>query len=207
MFSGREVARALDRMAAELTPQLTHANPVVVAVMHGGAFTAIELCKRFRFAHEFDYLHVTRYAGDTRGGSLNWLVRPSRALAGRTVLLVTHDMDEAMLLGTKIAVMDKGQLLQYAAPADIIARPATAFVDELIGTGDRPFRLLALDTVHHHVEPGEAPGDTIEAHLSLRDAYAEALWSGRDALPVVADGKPIGRITLATLNRLAVRPK
>ena len=84
LFSGREVARALDRMAAELTPQLAHANPVVVAVMHGGAFTAIELCKRFRFAHEFDYLHVTRYAGDTRGGSLNWLVRPSRALAGRT---------------------------------------------------------------------------------------------------------------------------
>ena len=126
---------------------------------------------------------------------------------GTTIVLVTHDMDEAMLLGTKIAVMDKGQLLQYAAQADIIAHPATAFVDELIGTGDRPFRLLALDTVHRHVEPGEAPGDTIEAHLSLRDAYAEALWSGRDALPVVADGKPIGRITLATLNRLAVRPK
>ena len=126
---------------------------------------------------------------------------------GTTIVLVTHDMDEAMLLGTKIAVMDKGQLLQYAAPADIIAHPATAFVDELIGTGDRPFRLLALDTVHHHVEPGEAPGDTIDADLSLRDAYAEALWSGRDALPVVADGKPIGRITLATLNRLAVRPK
>jgi osmoprotectant transport system ATP-binding protein len=126
---------------------------------------------------------------------------------GTTIVLVTHDMDEAMLLGTKIAVMDKGQLLQYAPPAEIIAHPATEFVDELIGTGDRPFRLLALDTVRDHVEPGEASGDPVDSHISLRDAYAECLWSGRDALPVVQDGKPIGRITLPKLTELAERPK
>src|SRR5262245_52545507 len=98
LYSAREVARALDRMAAELTPLLEHANPVVLAVMHGGAFTAIELCKRFHFAHEFDYLHVTRYAGDTIGGDLTWLVRPSRALAGRTVLLVDDILDHGRTL-------------------------------------------------------------------------------------------------------------
>ena len=43
-------------------------NPVVLAVMHGGAFAALELCKRFAFPHEFDYVHVTRYRGRTRGG-------------------------------------------------------------------------------------------------------------------------------------------
>ncbi len=125
---------------------------------------------------------------------------------GTTIVLVTHDMDEAMLLGTKIAVMDKGQLLQYAPPADIIAYPATDFVDELIGTGDRPFRLLGLDTVRSHVEPGEASGEAVNADISLRDAYAECLWSGRDALPVTDDGKPLGRITLAKLTALARRP-
>ena len=98
LYSGRDVARALDRMAEELAPQLEHANPVVLAVMHGGAFTAIELCKRFRFAHEFDYLHVTRYAGDTRGGDLTWLVRPSLTLAGRTVLLVDDILDHGRTL-------------------------------------------------------------------------------------------------------------
>jgi osmoprotectant transport system ATP-binding protein len=126
---------------------------------------------------------------------------------GTTIVLVTHDMDEAMLLGTKIAVMDKGKLLQYAPPAEIIAHPATEFVDELIGTGDRPFRLLALDIVLNNVEPGEAPGDAVDCHISLRDAYAECLWSGRDALPVVQDGKLIGRITLHRLTELAERPK
>ncbi len=126
---------------------------------------------------------------------------------GTTIVLVTHDMDEAMLLGTKIAVMDKGQLLQYASPAEIIAHPATPFVDELIGTGDRPFRLLGLDIVRPHVEPGGAPGAPIDAEASLRDAYAECLWSGRDALPVTDAGKPIGCITLAKLTQLARRPQ
>lgn len=98
LYSARDVARALDRMADELTPRLEHANPVVLAVMHGGAFTALELCKRFRFAYEFDYVHVTRYRGETRGGGLEWLVRPSSALAGRTVLVVDDILDHGKTL-------------------------------------------------------------------------------------------------------------
>ena len=53
---------------------------------------------------------------------------------GTTVVLVTHDMEEAIHLGDTIAVMDKGKLLQCAKPAEIIANPATPFVAELIGT-------------------------------------------------------------------------
>ena len=44
---------------------------------------------------------------------------------GTTIILVTHDMEEAIHLGDKIAVMDAGKLVQYAAPAEILARPAT----------------------------------------------------------------------------------
>jgi hypoxanthine phosphoribosyltransferase len=98
LYSARDVAQALDRMAAELTPRLEHANAVVLAVMHGGAFTALELCKRFRFPHELDYVHVTRYRGETRGGALVWRVRPRRALAGRTVLVVDDILDRGKTL-------------------------------------------------------------------------------------------------------------
>jgi osmoprotectant transport system ATP-binding protein len=126
---------------------------------------------------------------------------------GTTVVLVTHDMDEAIALGDMIAVMDKGKLLQYAPPADIIAHPATEFVSELLGTGDRAFRMLSLKPVREAVEPGEAPGASISAEASMRDAYAEALWSGRDALPVSDGGKVIGRVTLAALAKRAARPK
>jgi osmoprotectant transport system ATP-binding protein len=123
-----------------------------------------------------------------------------------TVVMVTHDMDEAIAMGDRIAVMDKGRLLQCAPPAEIIARPASAFVEELIGSGDRAFRLLSLSEVRDAVEPGEAPGDPIAASASMRDAYAEALWSGREALPVSDGGKVIGRVTVAALAKHAARP-
>ena len=84
VFTARDVARALDRMAAELTVRLKDANPVVLAVMLGGVFAALELSRRFRFPHELDYVHATRYRGRVRGGALEWRVRPSPALAGRT---------------------------------------------------------------------------------------------------------------------------
>ena len=124
-----------------------------------------------------------------------------------TIVLVTHDMEEAMHLGDRIAVMDKGQLLQYAPPEEIIAHPATQFVDELIGIGERPFRLLSLSTVGEICHPGEAQGEPVGADTSLRDAYAECLWSRRSALPVVdAAGVVIGMVSLSDLEQRAARP-
>lgn len=126
---------------------------------------------------------------------------------GTTVVLVTHDMEEAIHLGDTIAVMDQAKLLQCAKPAEIIARPATPFVAELIGTSERPFRLLSLAKVADHIEPGEITGEPIAASASLRDAYAELLWSGRPAMPVSRDGQIVGQVTLAALTRLAARPQ
>ena len=126
---------------------------------------------------------------------------------GTTIVLVTHDMEEAIHLGDTIAVMDKGKLLQCAKPAEIIANPATPFVAELIGTSERPFRLLSLARVADHIETGEVAGEPIEASASLRDAYAELLWSGRPALPVRRDGQIVGQVTLDALSRLAARPQ
>ncbi len=127
---------------------------------------------------------------------------------GTTIVLVTHDMEEAIHLGTRIAVMDKGKLLQYAPPDEIIARPATPFVAELIGTGERPFRLLSLGKVRDLVEAGPAQGEPISAGASLRDAYAECLWSGREMLPVVDEsGASIGRIRRDDIAHKAERPQ
>ena len=126
---------------------------------------------------------------------------------GTTVVLVTHDMEEAIHLGHKIAVMDQGKLLQFDTPQNIIAHPATPFVSELIGTSERPFRLLSLAKVADHIEPGDASGEPLDAGASLRDAYAELLWSGRPALPVRRDGAIVGQVTLAELSRLAARPQ
>ncbi|TIV76444.1 MAG: ABC transporter ATP-binding protein, partial [Mesorhizobium sp.] len=112
---------------------------------------------------------------------------------GTTIILVTHDMEEAVHLGDKIAVMDAGKLVQYAKPAEILARPASGFVETLVGASERPFRLLSLGPVRDAVEPGGAEGEAIPGEATQRDALAELLWSGRPALPVKgADGRLIG---------------
>ena len=123
-----------------------------------------------------------------------------------TIVLVTHDMEEAIHLGGSIAVMDQGKLLQHAAPQQIIAKPATPFVAQLIGRAERPFRLLSLEKVADHIEPGAVDGTPLDIGVSLRDAYAELLWSGRPALPVTRDGAVVGQVTLSRLAQLA-RPQ
>ncbi|AGT08853.1 ABC transporter ATP-binding protein [Paracoccus aminophilus] len=122
---------------------------------------------------------------------------------GTTVVIVTHDMDEAMRLGTRIAVMDKGQLQQFATPAEIIAHPATPFVRELLESGDRALRLLSLRDVAELIEPGDAEGNPIDAATSLRSALAECLWSGRETLPITSEGRLIGRIRRSEIERAA----
>ncbi len=52
---------------------------------------------------------------------------------GITVLFVTHDIHEALKLGTRVLVMDRGQILQYAPPAELVQNPATAFVRQMVG--------------------------------------------------------------------------
>jgi osmoprotectant transport system ATP-binding protein len=123
------------------------------------------------------------------------------------IILVTHDMEEAFQLADRIAVMDKGKVVQYATPAEMLLKPATPFVESLIGLGERPYRLLAIEPVSSAVEPGAAEGAAISSTLSQREALAELLWSGRSALPVAGpDGALIGKVSLVGLAKRAAGP-
>jgi len=126
---------------------------------------------------------------------------------GVTVVLVTHDMEEAIALGDRIAVMDRGRLLQYGAPEEILARPAPGFVEQLIGDSERPFRLLSLIKVAEAAEPGEAAGPAISEMASLREALSELIARGAESLPVAAaDGAPRRRVGLSAILARARLP-
>ena len=124
LHSARDIARALDRMAAELAPRIAGRNPVVLAVMHGGAFAALELSRRFSFAHEFDYVHVTRYRGRLRGRDLKWRVRPSAGLAGRTVVVVDDILDHGTTLRALQADLERVGVAEQLTAVLVVKRLA-----------------------------------------------------------------------------------
>lgn len=143
LHSVGDVQRAVERMASEIAGRLAGANPVVLAVLHGGVFTAVELCKRFRFPYEFDCVHVTRYGGGTRGGEIEWRVRPSPRLKGRTVLVVDDILDRGHTLQALYSELDA---LQIAA-----RYTAALVVKHVPGAEQRPrvdFTGLAIDDVY-----------------------------------------------------------
>jgi hypoxanthine phosphoribosyltransferase len=98
VMSARDVEAAIEAMARQISADLSQRHPIVVAVMNGGVFTAVSLCRYFSFPYEFDYLHATRYGQSTSGGALQWRVRPSSAWSGRAVLLVDDVLDKGETL-------------------------------------------------------------------------------------------------------------
>ena len=122
---------------------------------------------------------------------------------GSTIMLVTHDMDEAIRLADKIAVMDAGRLVQYGTPAEIITHPATDFVAEMVGDVERPLRLLSLIPVSQIMVDGQAEGAAIASDASLRDALSACLWTGRTAVPVEHGGVQTGHVTLDAIRACA----
>lgn len=98
LYGPAQVEAAVDRIAAAVTEDMRALFPVLVCVMIGGFPFAAALMRRLDFPLEVDYLHATRYRGETTGASLAWLSSPRIALAGRHVLLVDDILDEGLTL-------------------------------------------------------------------------------------------------------------
>jgi len=119
---------------------------------------------------------------------------------GTTIVLVTHDMDEAFRLGDHVAVMSHGRLLQYDRPAVLLTRPADPFVSRMTGVSDRAMRLLSLTTAGEAALPGVSEGPAVAAAASLREVLSELLWRGAESAVVMdADGTRRGHLTIAAI--------
>ena len=100
LLSADEVDRAIAGLAKRIEAVFAAADPVILAVMHGGVFTAVNLCRHFDFPYELAYVHASRYGRELTGGALDWRVEPDRGLAGRAVLVVDDVLDRGVTLGS-----------------------------------------------------------------------------------------------------------
>jgi osmoprotectant transport system ATP-binding protein len=149
-------------------------------------FGALDPITRARLQHELRRLHKE---------------------VAKTIIFVTHDVDEAILMGDRIAILrDGGILAQYDTPDAILANPADEFVTQFIGE-DRALRRLALHRLGDvHLDPPDAASANLvqaSAQTTVRNAVSLLLGAGADRLLVVGDdGEPIGVLPLARATEL-----
>jgi osmoprotectant transport system ATP-binding protein len=123
----------------------------------------------------------------------------------KTVIFVTHDIDEAIKLGDRIAIFREGGILaQYDTPDAILAAPADDFVARFVGT-DRGLKRLALRRLDE-IEldpPDDAVNLRLDAETTLRDALSQLLSAGeRQCLVVDGEGRALGVLTLDHVSAL-----
>jgi osmoprotectant transport system ATP-binding protein len=127
----------------------------------------------------------------------------------KTVVFVTHDIDEAIKMGDHICILREGGILaQFATPAEILAAPADEFVARFVGA-DRGLKRLGLVTLAdiELVSPnGTQPADRaprLPLRTTVRDALSIMLTAGGSPLEVVDDGDNVmGLVTLGSIENL-----
>ena len=131
----------------------------------------------------------------TRGALQQEMTRIHRLL-GRTIVLVTHDIDEALRLAEHLVLMDHGEVVQQGNPLTMLTRPANDFVRQFFGRSELGVRLLSLRSVADYVRREErAEGEALAEEMTLRDALSLFVARGCEVLPVVnMQGQPCGTL-------------
>jgi osmoprotectant transport system ATP-binding protein len=124
----------------------------------------------------------------------------------KTIVFVTHDIDEAIKMGDKIAILKQGGVLaQYDAPETILANPNSEFVASFVGT-DRILKRLSLVRVGDmQLEPANGEAEDlprIDRNLTVRDALSEIIGSG-STKGVVERGGERGLLTIDAIEKLS----
>jgi osmoprotectant transport system ATP-binding protein len=126
----------------------------------------------------------------------------------KTVVFVTHDIDEAIKMGDRICILrEGGQLVQYDTPANILADPADEFVARFVGA-DRGLKRLALtrldeiDLEDVSAAPRGGQAGSIARNATLRDALSAMMSDSMRPLVVMdEDGGPVGSVSIELINK------
>lgn len=125
----------------------------------------------------------------------------------KTIVFVTHDIDEAIKMGDRIAILKEGgELVQFDTPDAILAKPANEFVAQFVGQ-DRALKRLSLTrlsdvTLDRSIDDQSSARNSVEQTSTLRDALSMLMIENLRPLPVVGDdGSVVGYATIELINK------
>lgn len=122
---------------------------------------------------------------------------------GKTIIFVTHDFEEAIRMGDRIAVLsERSRIEQFDTPARILANPANEYVRSFIGEGAALKRLALIPVSGATVgsPDSSAPAATIEEETSLREALDLLILTGAPRINVTRGGIVVGSIDQAAIS-------
>ncbi|MDR7305427.1 ABC transporter ATP-binding protein [Rhodoferax saidenbachensis] len=126
--------------------------------------------------------------------------------SGKTIVLVTHDIDEALLLATRIVLLREGRIVQIGTPLELLSAPVDEFVEDFLGRADRGLKLLSLRPIAPLVTPlvvATSPGTphaSIAHTATVREAISCMAVHAVSALRVEdAAGATVGQVNAADL--------
>jgi osmoprotectant transport system ATP-binding protein len=133
-----------------------------------------------------------------------------QSVVRKTIVFVTHDIDEAVKLGDRVALLSRGGVLeQFATPEELLAHPQSEFVTGFLGEGPlvRRLALIPIREVELPRVNGTAPAATVDAGGTLRDALDAVLRSADGRVRVVKGDETLGLVDADVIRAASMRAR
>ena len=121
----------------------------------------------------------------------------------KTIVFITHDLEEALRLGNNIAILRDGEAVQIGTPQDIVMRPADDYVADFIKDINRG-RAIEVGSIMERERVNGAP--EVDAGAVLDDALQSLIGTGAEIATVTQDGRPVGSVRLERIASAMARP-
>jgi hypoxanthine phosphoribosyltransferase len=116
IYSEQTVAQTLQGLAADITRELSHQQPLILCVMTGAVIFTGQLLPQLRFPLDLDYVHLTRYGDALKGGDICWRIEPRESVRDRVILVLDDILDEGITLAAiRDKVLENGAKAFYSA--------------------------------------------------------------------------------------------
>ena len=122
----------------------------------------------------------------------------------KTIIFITHDLDEALRIGDNIAILRDGAVIQKGTPQEIVLNPADDYVRDFIKDINRA-RVLEVNSVMNDKKPRS--GAKVDRNTVVEEALQVATANDNKPLIVTEDGKAIGSVTLEAMISAIARPE